>query len=285
MYGFKNIEAFKNIFTWNKQTFGTFLKTLFTGTLVGKDEYVTNIIKIKLMKGGFCIPAILKQQKYLNWYLWIHHKRQNSFRNEKKNILQKNMLQIGQARKTVTNRQKSKKLALKRNMKLGNSAYFLKILIIFFSFQLILHSEEKITSTPLINLEKIKPSFEELEEKNEINLNNNSLKEKKKLNNSSNIPQAVLIGLDKITAKSSKIILDLNKVKKFGPLEIKILKCGKIKKDNKIENIAYLQVKDLSNNDDEKVFIFNGWTFSSDPTLAPFDHAIYDLQLVKCYNT
>tara|TARA_B100000242_G_scaffold254000_1_gene196535 strand:- start:41 stop:553 length:513 start_codon:yes stop_codon:yes gene_type:complete len=170
-------------------------------------------------------------------------------------------------------------------MKLGNSAYFLKILIIFFSFQLILHSEEKITSTPLINLEKIKPSFEELEEKNEINLNNNSLKEKKKLNNSSNIPQAVLIGLDKITAKSSKIILDLNKVKKFGPLEIKILKCGKIKKDNKIENIAYLQVKDLSNNDDEKVFIFNGWTFSSDPTLAPFDHAIYDLQLVKCYNT
>ena len=65
-------------------------------------------------------------------------------------------------------------------MKLGNSAYFLKILIIFFSFQLILHSEEKITSTPLINLEKIKPSFEELEEKNEINLNNNSLKEKKK---------------------------------------------------------------------------------------------------------
>ena len=94
-----------------------------------------------------------------------------------------------------------------------------------------------------------------------------------------------MIGLDKITAKSSKIILDLNKVKKFGPLEIKILKCGKIKKDNKIENIAYLQVKDLSNNDDEKVFIFNGWTFSSDPTLAPFDHAIYDLQLVKCYNT
>ena len=91
------------------------------------------------------------------------------------------MLQIGQARKTVTNRQKSKKkLALKRNMKLGNSAYFLKILIIFFSFQLILHSEEKITSTPLINLDKkIKPSFEELEEKNEINLNNNSLKEKK----------------------------------------------------------------------------------------------------------
>ena len=30
----------KIIFTWwNKQTFGTFLKTLFTGILVGKDEF------------------------------------------------------------------------------------------------------------------------------------------------------------------------------------------------------------------------------------------------------
>ena len=40
---------------------------------------------------------------------------------------------------------------------------------------------------------------------------------------------AVLIGLDKITAKSSKIIINLDEVKKFGPLEIKILKCGKVK--------------------------------------------------------
>ena len=38
-------------------------------------------------------------------------------------------------------------------------------------------------------------------------------------------------------------------------------------------------------NQNEKVFIFNGWTFSSDPTIAPFDHAIYDLQLIDCNNT
>ena len=37
-----------------------------------------------------------------------------------------------------------------------------------------------------------------------------------------------------------------------------------------------MQVKDLTKGEDEKVFIFNGWTFSSDPHLAPFDHAIYD---------
>ena len=58
----------------------------------------------------------------------------------------------------------------------------------------------------------------------------------------------------------------------------------KISSENKNDNVAYLQVKDISGNENEKVFIFNGWTFSSDPTIAPFDHAIYDLQLINCNN-
>ena len=96
--------------------------------------------------------------------------------------------------------------------------------------------------------------------------------------------QAILIGLDKITAKSSKLVVKLNESKKFGPLEIKILKCGKVKINNIVDSVAYMQVKDLTKNDDEKVFIFNGWTFASDPSLTPFDHAIYDLQLLNCNN-
>ena len=88
--------------------------------------------------------------------------------------------------------------------------------------------------------------------------------------------------MDKITAKSSQLKINLNEVKKFGPLEIKILKCGKVKVNNKIDNVAYIQVKDLTKSENEKVFIFNGWTFSSNPHLTPFDHAIYDLQLLNC---
>ena len=60
--------------------------------------------------------------------------------------------------------------------------------------------------------------------------------------------------------------------------------CGKVNSKLANDNAAYLQVKDLSINQDEKVFIFNGWTFASDPSLAPFDHAIYDLQLLNCQN-
>ena len=164
-------------------------------------------------------------------------------------------------------------------MKLGDRIY--QIIIIFFLFLNFANADERIITTPLINIEEIKPSFEESADENEnISLNQN-LKEKKNIQ-SLKPSQAILIGLDKITAKSSEIVVKLNESKKFGPLEIKILKCGKVKVNNKVDSVAYMQVKDLTKNENDKVFIFNGWTFSSDPSLTPFDHAIYDLQLLNC---
>ncbi|MBT4678909.1 MAG: DUF2155 domain-containing protein [Flavobacterium sp.] len=173
-------------------------------------------------------------------------------------------------------------MTFKKNIKLGNKLIIFLISFIF-SFNLSF-ADDKIISTPLINLEKIKPSFEEPNEENENSTTNQNLKEKKKLTNFTTSSHAVLIGLDKITAKSSELIINLDEVKKFGPLEIKILKCGKVKINNILEDVAYMQVKDLTKNENEKVFIFNGWTFASDPSLTPFDHAIYDLQLLNCYN-
>ena len=170
-------------------------------------------------------------------------------------------------------------MKLKKNMKLGNKIF--KFFLMYFVCQNILFSEDKITTSPLLNIEEIKPSFEELIEENENVSSDQNLKEKKTLTNLQS-SQAVLIGLDKITAKSSRFVVNLNQSKKFGPLEIKILKCGKVKVNNRTDNVAYMQVKDLTKNENEQVFIFNGWTFASDPNLTPFDHAIYDLQLVNC---
>ena len=153
-------------------------------------------------------------------------------------------------------------------MKLGNRIY---LFLLFYSLNLNYSmADEKITTTPLINIEKIKPSFEETDEENEKVYTDKNLKEKKKSVDLSS-SQAILVGLDKITAKSSNISINLNETK-----------CGKVKVNNKIDSVAYMQVKDLTKNENEKVFIFNGWTFASDPTLTPFDHAIYDLQLVNC---
>ena len=166
-------------------------------------------------------------------------------------------------------------------MKLGNNIY--QIIILIFIFSNYLNANDKITTTPLINIEEIKPSFEELIDENENISSDKNLKEKKNIKNLKS-SQAILIGLDKITAKSTKLIVGLDKSKRFGFLEIKILKCGKVEVNNKIDSVAYMQVKDLTKNENEQVFIFNGWTFASDPSLTPFDHAIYDLQLLNCKN-
>tara|TARA_B100000963_G_scaffold344807_1_gene348009 strand:- start:354 stop:857 length:504 start_codon:yes stop_codon:yes gene_type:complete len=164
-------------------------------------------------------------------------------------------------------------------MKLGSK--FFSILFTFIILTQISFAEEKIITSPLINIEKIKPSFENFEEITDNNSSSQNLKKKREsLNLKSS--QAILIGLDKITAKSSKLVVNLNESKKFGPLEIKILKCGKVKVNNKTDSVAYMQVKDLTKSENEQVFIFNGWTFASDPSLTPFDHAIYDLQLLNC---
>ncbi len=164
-------------------------------------------------------------------------------------------------------------------MRHGNSINI--IFACMFVLSSISFAEDKIISTSLLNMEKLKPSFEELEEEVEKANTKQNLKEKKK-NLELKSSQAILIGLDKITAKSSEFVVNLNESKKFGPLEIKILKCGKVKVDNRVDSVAYMQVKDLTKNENEQVYIFNGWTFASDPSLTPFDHAIYNLQLVSC---
>ena len=164
-------------------------------------------------------------------------------------------------------------------MKLGNKVY--QILILFFFFLNFSKADEKIATTPLINIEKIKPSFEELVDENEKIPLSQNLKEKKNFKNLKS-SQAILIGLDKITAKSSELVVNLNESIQFGPLKIKILKCGKVKINNKTDSVAYMQVKDLTKSQNEQVFIFNGWTFSSDSSLTPFDHAIYDIKLLNC---
>ena len=169
-------------------------------------------------------------------------------------------------------------------MKLGNIKFILSIFFLFFYYPSSV-AEDKILSSPLINLNELKPSFEEIDETNNNIIDNEVIQNKKEILPTNNSSSAKFIGLDKITAKTSKITINLGETKKFGPLEIKVLKCGKVNSENiSDDNAAYLQVKDLSVSQNEKIFIFNGWTFSSDSTINPFDHAIYDLQLINCNN-
>ncbi len=88
--------------------------------------------------------------------------------------------------------------------------------------------------------------------------------------------------LDKVSSKNTILKLLLGEEKRFQNLLIKVLKCENSKFDDDPKITAYIQVKDLNISDNEKVYIFNGWTFSSSPTLNPFDHPVYDLWLSSC---
>ena len=89
--------------------------------------------------------------------------------------------------------------------------------------------------------------------------------------------------LDKVSSKTDLLKLEIGKERKFKGLLIKSLKCKNSKFDDNPEITAYIQVKDMTNKDNNEVFIFNGWTFSSSPAVNPFDHAVYDIWLTKCY--
>ena len=170
-------------------------------------------------------------------------------------------------------------------MKLGKISSF--IIISIFSLCTLLLAEDKIISAPIINLENLEPSYENLESDKEAIINSGSEIKKRNIINKKgdNIKFVNLVGLDKITAKTIPIKIKLGETAKFGLLEIKALKCGISKSvETKNDSVAYLQVRDVSENQNEKVFIFNGWTFSSNPSLAPIDHAIYDIWLVGCDN-
>jgi len=160
------------------------------------------------------------------------------------------------------------------------------ILAFLLNFSNITFAEDKISTVPLINLENLEPSFEKEDIENN-NISNNkkiNLKEKKVLQTETKETRVNIIALDKITAKTSKLNILLGKKKKFGQLEIKALQCGGIDSATEPGHAAYIQVKDLSDNKNDQIFVFNGWTFSSSKTLRPLDHPIYDFWLVSCDN-
>ena len=173
-------------------------------------------------------------------------------------------------------------------MKLGNFKFFCLFLIS--TNTLFALAEDKIESVPLINLEELSPTFEEdktelekIEDKN-ITLNKSydtpsesqSLQDDKVYIN--------LTALDKITAKTSSIKLAVGDKKFFGSLEIQAMKCQLYEGDDTSDIVAYIQVKDLSAKDNNQVFLFNGWTFASSPTLQSIDHPVYDLWITGCEN-
>ena len=135
-------------------------------------------------------------------------------------------------------------MQLKKNIKLGNKKFYLFLII--FLFNII--------------------SLCELRSENNLEGNFTDIKI-----------------LDKINSKNQLIKLTNNEEYIYKDLSIKSLKCTDSEFDDNPEIKAYIQVRDLTKKNRNNVFVFNGWMFSSSPSIAPFDHPVYDIWLVRCY--
>ena len=89
--------------------------------------------------------------------------------------------------------------------------------------------------------------------------------------------------LDKISSKNKLVELNNGEEFKYKDLMIKSIKCKNSEFDDNPEIMAYIQVRDLTKKNNDEVYVFNGWMFSSSPSITPFDHPVYDIWLVSCY--
>ena len=164
-------------------------------------------------------------------------------------------------------------------MRVGNLKLF--IIIIFF----VIFKISKVHSEDRENLNILQPTFEEEQETIETQNKEISSIKSKKLKLSSNRESIVKFrALDKITAKTQEINIVIGKKKRFGYLEIFPRRCNKFEDQNSKGVAAYIQVRDLSDKREDKIFVFNGWTFSTSTNLKTFDHPIYDLWIIGCEN-
>lgn len=90
--------SLKLIFTWwNRQTFGTYLKTLIFGKFVGSDQYGNKYYQSKKNERWVIYAKNIEATKITSeWYLWIHHtieKAPNPNVNDNKYLWQKKHLE------------------------------------------------------------------------------------------------------------------------------------------------------------------------------------------------
>ena len=134
-------------------------------------------------------------------------------------------------------------MKIQKNIKLGKINFFISFLLIFFLFTLDTISEEKDKITKKYTKIKI---------------------------------------LDKISSKNISLKLINGENFEYSDLLIKSIKCKHSEFDDDPEIIAYIQVIDLNNKKNDEVYVFNGWMFSSSPSINPFDHPVYDIWLIGC---
>ena len=93
---------------------------------------------------------------------------------------------------------------------------------------------------------------------------------------------AVLRLLDKVTAQSRTVEVEVDKTFTFNSLDISVKRCDEAPPENKPESGAFLKIAE--NIIGTNVSIFEGWMFASNPSINSLEHAVYDVWVVGCKN-
>jgi hypothetical protein len=93
--------------------------------------------------------------------------------------------------------------------------------------------------------------------------------------------EAVLQGLDKVTARVSTFSAPIGVKVRFGTLEIVADTCIKRPPEEPPETTAFLEIYETKPEQDTQK-IFAGWMFASSPGLNPLEHPVYDVWLKDC---
>ena len=90
--------------------------------------------------------------------------------------------------------------------------------------------------------------------------------------------------LNKITAKAHYVEVPVNSQIIFGTIKIKIFNCLKSSPYDLPENKILLNISEKKIMQEDYSVIFNGWMFSSSPSITSLEHAVYDVTAVNCFD-
>jgi hypothetical protein len=90
-----------------------------------------------------------------------------------------------------------------------------------------------------------------------------------------------LRGLDKVTARISRLELEIGKPARFGTLEITAQSCSKRPPEEPPEVTAFLEINEVRPGREAQK-LFSGWMFASSPALNALEHPVYDVWVIDC---
>jgi len=91
----------------------------------------------------------------------------------------------------------------------------------------------------------------------------------------------LLRGLNKVTGQTSKFSAPIGDIEHFGTLEIIAHRCWQASPEDRPENAALLEIREMKGEGGPST-LFTGWMFSSSPGLSALENPVYDITVLAC---